>query len=57
VLLPLVTAAFVADGPLQPGWARQAGTPPPQPTAAAPAAPAADGLAPGWRQLRPEARW
>ena len=28
VLLPLVTAAFVLNGPLQPGWARRAGTPP-----------------------------
>jgi methionine sulfoxide reductase heme-binding subunit len=27
VLLPLVTAAFVLSGPLQPGWARRAGTP------------------------------
>jgi sulfoxide reductase heme-binding subunit YedZ len=28
LLLPLVTAAFVLNGPLQPGWARRAGTPP-----------------------------
>lgn len=28
VLLPLATAAFVLAGPLQPGWARRAGTPP-----------------------------
>jgi sulfoxide reductase heme-binding subunit YedZ len=28
VLLPLATAAFVLNGPLQPGWARRAGTPP-----------------------------
>jgi methionine sulfoxide reductase heme-binding subunit len=27
VLLPLATAVFVAFGPLQPGWARRAGTP------------------------------
>jgi sulfoxide reductase heme-binding subunit YedZ len=27
VALPLATAAFVAVGPLQPGWARRAGTP------------------------------
>ncbi|HWG14776.1 MAG TPA: ferric reductase-like transmembrane domain-containing protein [Streptosporangiaceae bacterium] len=27
VLLPLVTIVFVAVGPLQPGWARRAGTP------------------------------
>jgi sulfoxide reductase heme-binding subunit YedZ len=26
-LLPLATVAFVAEGPLQPGWARRAGTP------------------------------
>ena len=26
-LLPLATIAFVAEGPLQPGWARRAGTP------------------------------
>jgi sulfoxide reductase heme-binding subunit YedZ len=85
VLLPLVTAAFVANGPLQPGWARRAGTPPPQPSAAVaaatpavlaaggpvpalPAAPLAaggsvhvarpaDGPAPAWLALRPEARW
>jgi sulfoxide reductase heme-binding subunit YedZ len=28
VLLPVMTAAFVLAGPLQPGWARRAGTPP-----------------------------
>jgi predicted ferric reductase len=28
VILPLATAAFVLTGPLQPGWARRAGTPP-----------------------------
>jgi sulfoxide reductase heme-binding subunit YedZ len=28
VILPLATAAFVVAGPLQPGWARRAGTPP-----------------------------
>jgi sulfoxide reductase heme-binding subunit YedZ len=28
VLLPLATAAFLLIGPLQPGWARRAGTPP-----------------------------
>jgi sulfoxide reductase heme-binding subunit YedZ len=28
VLLPLATIVFVAVGPLQPGWARRAGTPP-----------------------------
>lgn len=28
VVLPLATAVFVAAGPLQPGWARRAGTPP-----------------------------
>jgi methionine sulfoxide reductase heme-binding subunit len=28
VILPLATAAFVLAGPLQPGWARRAGTPP-----------------------------
>jgi methionine sulfoxide reductase heme-binding subunit len=28
VLLPLLTAAFVLGGPLQPGWAGRAGTPP-----------------------------
>jgi sulfoxide reductase heme-binding subunit YedZ len=27
-LLPLATAVFVLAGPLQPGWARRAGTPP-----------------------------
>jgi sulfoxide reductase heme-binding subunit YedZ len=27
-LLPLATAAFVLAGPLQPGWAQRAGTPP-----------------------------
>jgi methionine sulfoxide reductase heme-binding subunit len=28
IVLPLATAAFVLAGPLQPGWARRAGTPP-----------------------------
>jgi sulfoxide reductase heme-binding subunit YedZ len=28
VAVPLATAVFVAAGPLQPGWARRAGTPP-----------------------------
>lgn len=49
MLVPLATAVFIFVGPLQPGWARRAGTPPPalvsgtpaSPLVAAPAAPAA----------------
>jgi hypothetical protein len=39
VLLPLATAVFVAVGPLQPGWARRAGTPAALLASAATAAP------------------
>jgi sulfoxide reductase heme-binding subunit YedZ len=60
VLLPLVTAAFVVNGPLQPGWARRAGTPPARPgpaaEAAAPPAPAAGGAAPAARPAAPALR-
>jgi Ferric reductase like transmembrane component len=41
VLLPLATAVFVAVGPLQPGWARRAGTPAALLASAATAAPPA----------------
>jgi sulfoxide reductase heme-binding subunit YedZ len=53
IALPLTTAAFVAVGPLQPGWARRAGTPvtllsgtAPRPATTAPPTPPATGNTP-----------
>jgi sulfoxide reductase heme-binding subunit YedZ len=60
--VPVATAAFVAIGPLQPGWARRAGTPvtllagaAAAPAAAAPGAAAPAGAAPGAAGAAPTA--
>jgi sulfoxide reductase heme-binding subunit YedZ len=55
-LLPLATAAFVLAGPMQPGWARRAGTPPaPLRPAASLTGPRAGGPGAGGRLAAPGA--